>query len=330
MAKYKVFILDDVFPSHKRELAVLAEIHADVTILREWMPDEALIERCREADAVMLNRPFTVSRALIFGLPNLKVISVYGIGTDGVDIPAATERKIPVTNLPGYCAEDVSEHAIMLLLAASRKLIPQNNQVKSREVGWTQKPFEPIYRLAGKTLGLVGLGSIGRATARKAQGLGMKVICYDPYISPAVAQELHVEMVPSLEELFKRADHISIHVGLSAETEGMINASLLRLLKPTATLVNTSRGRIVDQDALVQALRERWIAAAGLDVVREDPPSEETYATLLSLPNVVVTPHSAWYTEESVEILQTNCARNVVLVLTGQRPINTVNPEIYG
>jgi D-3-phosphoglycerate dehydrogenase len=329
MAKFKVYILDDVFPSYERELKVLAEVGAEAVNLKQPAPDAELVSACRDADALMVNRPFNIiSRQLIFGLPKLKVISVYGIGTDGIDLAAATERKIPVANLPGFCAEDVSEQAIMLLLAASRKLIEQNNKVKSREVGWTQQPFKPIYRLAGKTLGLIGLGSIGRAMARKAQGLGMKVICYDPYLPPAVAAELNVELV-SLEDAFRRSDHVSIHVGLTPETTGMIDARLLRLMKPTSTLVNTSRGKIVNQDDLVRALKESWIGAAGLDVVREDPPSEETYQTLIALPNVVITPHSAWYTEESVAILQTDTARNVALVLAGGRPMNTVNKQIY-
>jgi len=329
MSKYKVFILDDVFPSYEREQAVFAGMDVQTVNLRVNMPDAELIAACKDADALMLNRPFHISRELIFGLPKLKVISIYGIGTDGIDIPAATERKIPVANLPGFCAEDVSEQAIMLLLAAARKLTAQNNRVKSREVGWTQVPFKPIYRLAGKTLGLVGLGNIGKAVAHKAQGLGMKILCYDPYLPPAVAASLDVELV-GLQELFQRSDHISIHVGVTPETTGMVNASLLKLLKPTSVVVNTSRGKIMHQDDLVKALKEGWIGGAGLDVVREDPPSEETYATLIALPNVTITPHTAWYTEESVAILQTDCARNVALVLGGQRPMTTVNKQIYG
>ena len=328
MTKYKAFILDDVFDSHDREERILAEAHAEIVVLREYIPDDQLIAACRDADAVLLNRPFSISRALIQGLPRLKIISLYGIGLDGVDIPAATERKVAISNLPGFCAEDVSEQAIMLLLAASRKLVAQNNGVKSRDPGWATAPFQPIYRLTGKTLGLVGIGSIGNAMARKAQGLGMTVIAYDPYIPPALAAEIGVELV-GLEDLFRRADHVSLHVGVTPETTGMINASLFKLMKPTSTLVNTSRGKIVNQDDLVTALTEGWIGAAGLDVVREDPPSEETHKTLLSLPNVIITPHTAWYTEESIEVLQTDCARNAARVLMGKRPMTTVNKEIY-
>ena len=327
MSAHKVYILQDLFPSYAREKAALAEADAEGIVVNPWISDDELIETIGDAEGVLTDRrPFT--RKIVFGLPRLKIISVYGIGTEAVDIVAATERRIPVANLPGFCAEDVSEHAITLLLAASRKLVPQNNMVKSREVGWTQVPFQPIYRLAGKTLGLVGLGSIGQATARKAQGLGMKTIAYDPYVAPALANKMGVALV-SLQELFQSADHVSIHVGLSRETEGMIDDALLRMLKPTATLVNTSRGKIVNQDALVAALREKSIAAAGVDVVREDPPSEETYAELLSLPNVVVTPHTAWYSEESIKTLQVDCARNAALVLRGERPMHTVNPEVY-
>jgi D-3-phosphoglycerate dehydrogenase / 2-oxoglutarate reductase len=328
MAKYKAYILDDLFPTYEREHAVLATADAEGIVTDPKLPEAELVSRIADADAVLVNRCH-ITRNVVFGLPKLKIISLYGIGTDGVDIPAATERKIPVANLPGFCAEDVSEVAIMLLLAASRKLLAQNSMVKSREVGWVQGPFKPIYRVAGKTLGLVGLGSIGRAVARKAQGLGMKVIVYDPYVSPQVAEQLGVGLV-GLEELFRSADHVSLHVGVTPETTGMINAGLLRLLKPTSTLVNTSRGKIVNQDDLVTVLKEGWIGAAGLDVVREDPPSEETYASLISLPNVVITPHTAWYTEESQVVLQTDCARNVALVLGGSRPMTTVNKEIYG
>jgi len=327
MPTRKVYILQDLFPSYAREKAVLAEADAEGIVVNPWISDEALIESCHDGEGVLTDRrPFT--RDIIFGLPRLKIISVYGIGTEAVDIGAATERKIPVANLPGFCAEDVSEHAMALLLAASRKLVPQNNRVKSREIGWTQEPFQPIYRLAGKTLGLVGLGSIGRATARKAQGLGMQTIAYDPYVAPEPAQRIGVELV-GLKQLFQQADHISIHVGLTRETEGMIDATLFSLLKPTSIVVNTSRGKVVNQDDLVAALRESRLAAAGVDVVREDPPSETTYAELFSLPNVVVTPHTAWYSEESIETLQTDCARNAALVLQGRRPMHTVNEEVF-
>jgi len=327
MAAHKVFILDDVFTSYEREREVLSGLDVEVTVLNKLVPDEELVSLCHDAAALMVNRPFSISRTIIYGLPKLKIISLYGIGTDGVDLEAATGRDIPVANLPGFCAEDVSEQAIMLLLAASRRLTAQNQFVKEQR-GWTQEPFKPIFRLAGKTLGLVGFGSIGRATARKAQGLGMSVICYDPYVSQETVDAAGVELV-GLEELFRRADHVSLHVGVTPETTGMVNASLLKLMKPTSVLVNTSRGKIVDQDDLFIALKEGWIAAAGLDVVREEPPSEESHRTLLALPNVVITPHTAWYTEESVAVLQTDCARNVALVLSGQRPMNTVNKAVY-
>ena len=327
MARQKVYILQDLFSSYAREQAALAEAEADGIVVNPWVSDEELIETCRDADGVLADRRL-VTRAMIFAWPRLKVISVYGIGTEAIDIAAATERKIPVANLPGFCAEDVSEHAIALLLAASRKIVAQNNQVKSRQVGWTQEPFRPIYRLAGKTLGLVGLGNIGRTTARKAQGLGMHTLAYDPYVAPAGAEQIGVELV-GLRQLFQRADHISVHVGLTAETEGMIDGALLSLLKPTSVFINTSRGKVVNQDDLIAALRAGRLAAAGVDVVREDPPSEATYAELLSLPNVIVTPHTAWYSEESIATLQTDCARNAALVLQGRRPSHTVNPEVY-
>ncbi len=328
MATYKVFMLDDVFTSYEREQAIFAGMDVELVNLRTLIPDDQLIAACKDADALMLNRPFHISRELVYGLPKLKIISLYGIGTDGVDIPAATERNIPVANLPGFCAEDVSEQAIMLLLAAARKLIAQNNGIKSRSAAWATAPFKPIYRLTGRTLGLVGLGSIGKATARKAQGLGMKVICYDKYVPAEAGAAIGVEMV-GLEELFDRADHVSLHVGVTPETTGMINAALLRRLKPTSVVINTSRGKIVNQPDLARALKEGWIQAAGLDVVREDPPSEETYAELISLPNVVITPHTAYYTEESLEVLQNDCARNVRLVLSGGRPMVSVNKQIY-
>ena len=322
MTRPKVFILNDLFPSFERERSVLAEVGAEVVVIGERPTEDRLIELCADADAILTDR-WPITRKVIFALTNLKVISMYGVGTDAIDVPAATERHIPVANLPGIFSEDVSEHAIMLLLTAARKSTEQNHAIKSRQVDWTHEPFRPIYRLAGKTLGLVGLGHIGGATARKALGLGMRTIAYDPYVSAAT-----MELV-DLAELFKRADHVSLHVPLSRETEGLVNASLLRLLKPHSIVVNTSRGRIINQEDLVQALSQGWIAGAALDVVREDPPSDATYRDLLALPNVFVTPHSAWYSEESLGALQTDCARNAVLVLQKEQPIGCVNPEAY-
>jgi D-3-phosphoglycerate dehydrogenase len=319
----KVLVTDVIFENLDRERAVLSEIGADL-ILAPDNSEETLTKLCRDVDGVMANRS-TMSAPVINAMERCKVISVYGIGTDRIALDAATAKGILVVNLPGFCAEEVSEQAIMLLLAAARKLVFQNNGTKTRAIPYSHVGVLPISRLAGKTLGIVGLGHIGRAVARKAQGIGMGVIAYDPYASAAAAADLGVQLV-GLDDLLQKADHVSLHLPLSAQTLKLIGEKQLRMMKATACLINTSRGKLVDEEALYRALREGWIAGAGLDVVWDDPPSDHELQTLFKLDNVTVTPHTGWYSEESILYMQTNVARNVVLVLTGQQPINIVNP----
>ena len=321
---YKVVITDQHFPSIERERRVLAQINATL-VVAPATGEATLAETCRDADGLMINRS-RVSRPVIEAMEKCKVLSAYGIGVDGIDLEAASEKGILVVNLPGFCAEEVSERAILLLLALRHKLLNQANAVRTQSLPWAYQPFAPIHRVSGTTLGLVGIGAIGRAVTRKAQGLGMRVVATDPYVSDDAAAEIGVEMV-SLPQLLEQADHISLHVGVTPETRGMIGAEEIAQMKSNACLINTSRGPIVDQRALLTALREGRIAGAGLDVVENDPPAPETYETLFQLENVIVTPHTAWYSEESLAYLQMKVAENVVRVLRGEEPINVVNRQ---
>jgi D-3-phosphoglycerate dehydrogenase len=225
--------------------------------------------------------------------------------------------------VPSYCEHEVAEHALALLFALARRVVAFDRSVRDGE--WSLARGRPIHRIAGTTLGIVGFGRIGRMLARKAQGLGMTVVVHQPRLAEADASAAGVEAV-ALDELAHRADVVSLHVPLDEGTRHLVDRDLLRAMKPTAFLVNTARGGIVDRDALLEALREGWIAGAALDVVEPEPlPADDP---LLALPNLIATPHAAYYSEESLVDLGRLAAENVAAVLDGRRPTSVVNPEV--
>jgi D-3-phosphoglycerate dehydrogenase len=253
-----------------------------------------------------------------------RVISRYGIGVDNVAVDAATANNIPVCNVRHYCDEEVPEHALALLLTCARRTAMRDGQV--RRGAWDVGSDEPLYRIAGKVLGLVGYGALPRGLHRKVSGLGLaEILIYDPYVSDDDAAKAGVRKVP-LDELCRTADYISVHAPLNDETRHMIGREEFEAMKPTAILVNTARGAVVDTDALVGALKGGLIAAAGIDVYEPEPPPKDS--PLFDLPNVVLTDHTAWYSEESQLALQTGAAKNVALVLSGEPPLFCVNPEV--
>jgi D-3-phosphoglycerate dehydrogenase len=254
---------------------------------------------------------------------HLQVIGRYGIGVDNIDVATATRLGIPVANVPAYCVDEVAEHALALLLCAARRLHVYDRAV--REGDWSLARGAPIHRVAGGTLGIVGFGRIGSALARKAQGLGLNVIAHDPGLGDEEAAAAGIERV-ELAELAGRADFVSIHAPLTKQTEGQIDGDFLRRMKPAAVLVNAARGAIVDQEALLRALRDHRLAAAALDVfVPERLPPDHP---LLAQPNLIATPHVAFYSEESVRDLEVLAAENVAAILSGRRPAFVVNPEV--
>ena len=252
----------------------------------------------------------------------IAIISRFGIGVDNVDIAAATNAGIVVTKVPDYCMDEVSDHAMALLLSLVRKIPYANSLVHAGR--WEMPAVVPIHRLRGSVLGLVGFGRIPQLVAPKAQAFGLKVVAFDPYIPQEVMTRAGVEKV-EFAELVKMSDYISIHSPLLPETHHLFNADVFRKMKPTAYLVNTARGPIVDETALAHALDARQLAGAALDVLSQEPPSG---SPLFGRNNVILTPHTSFYSVESLVELQIKAAEEVVRVMTKQAPRNPVNPEV--
>jgi D-3-phosphoglycerate dehydrogenase len=254
-------------------------------------------------------------------LTRCRVIGRFGIGVDNVDIPAATKAGIVVTRVPDYCLDEVSDHTMALLLALVRKIPSSNTRTQSGR--WEMRAVVPIHRLRGTVLGLVAFGQIPQLVAPKAQAFGIRVVTHDPFVSKEVVEHAHVEQV-EFEELLKISDYISIHAPLLPATRHLFNADVFRRMKPTAYLINTARGPIVDEAALAAALDQGHLAGAALDVMEQEPPSG---SPLFGRDNVIITPHTSFYSEESLVDLQSKAAEDVVRVLSGQAPRNPVNPE---
>src|SRR5262249_43188145 len=242
----------------------------------------------------------------------LQVIGRYGIGVDNIAVAEATRLGIPVTNVPAYCLDEVAEHALALILACARKVCLYDADV--HRGNWSLKVGIPMFRVSGRTLGILGFGKIGQALANKVRGLGLRIIAYSPHLNPERIGQLQIEAV-TLDEVLEQSDFLSIHSPLTPETRGLLNSDRLRRMKPTAYLINTGRGAIVDQNALLQALREGWIAGAALDVF--DPERLPADHPLLALTNLIVTPHVAFYSEQSIRELEIKAARNVAAILSG-------------
>jgi D-3-phosphoglycerate dehydrogenase len=245
--------------------------------------------------------------------PDLRAVVRYGVGLDRIDLDAARELGVDVRNVPDFCTNEVADHALALLLAIARDIVPQATRVAEGE--WRGSDRK-LHRLSGSVAGVVGLGEIGQAVARRVAALGMAVIAHDPYADARAAQTMGVRLV-GLEELLGESDAVLLTCPLTEETRGMIDADALALMKPTALLVNTARGEIIDEEALAEALQDGSIAAAGLDVLSEEPPAEGH--PLPGLPNTVITPHTAWYSEEARHEVYTGGLRELADALRGGR-----------
>ena len=256
----------------------------------------------------------------------MKGIVRLGIGVDSIDLDAATELGIVVANIPDFCADEVAEHALGLILAVTRKIALADRRARRDEwVAGMDALLRPMRRLSGQTLGLIGLGKIGRSLAAKAHGLGLKVMAFDPYISPEAAQAAGIPLL-SLEAMLPQTDILSLHVPATAETKGIVNARTLALLKPGAILVNTARGPVVDESALVAALASGRMAGAGLDVLQQEP--LRLPHPLAEFENVVFTCHYASLSEESYASLRRQASEQVVQILHGEFPDHLVNPRV--
>ena len=321
MAKYRVLVTDVAWPSVAPETEILAQVGAELVMAPKDSEAE-LVALAPQADAILTNWA-QVTAKVIAAAPKLQMISRYGIGVDNIDTTEATQHGVIVTNVPAYCLDEVSEHALAFLLALARKLTFYSAGVHANQ--WEITPGKPIYRVSGKVLGIIGLGKIGRTVARKAQALGLHVIANDPFVYADEMASLGCKKV-ELEDLLRQSDFVSIHCPLLDTTRGLLSRERLRMMKPSAYLVNTARGAIIDLEALSTALSEKWIAGAGVDVF--SPERLPAGHPLLSAPNLVATPHVAFYSEESLVSLQMQAAQNVAAVLSGQRPGPIINPEV--
>jgi len=252
-------------------------------------------------------------------LKRCKAIGRFGLGVDNIDVPAAVECGITVTYVPDYCMREVSDHAMALLLALARKVVFSNNLVQAGR--WEMPAVVPMRRLEGQVLGLVGFGNIPRQLAPKAQAFGLRVITHDPFVPPNVLAHARVENV-SFDELLARSHFVSIHAPLLPETRGLFDAAAFAKMKRGACLINTARGPLVDEPALIAALDSGQLGAAALDVVATEPLAKTS--PLIGRANVILTPHTAFYSVEALEELQTKCASDVARVLSGEKPVYPV------
>ena len=317
----------ETFPATPAEATAFSA--ADVTVTSAESIDSELVRGILRSIDALLVVSAKVGRDVIDQLDRCQVIVRYGSGTDNVDVERATERGIVVANVPDFCLSEVADHTMTLLLAAARKLIVMDRH--TRQGHWQARAQETVRRISGKTMGLVGFGRIAQEVARRASAFEMKVIAYDPFIDLVRAQSLGVGVV-ELGNLLQQADFVSLHTPLNRQTLHMIGEAELKKMKPESILVNTSRGGLVDEVALVRALKERWISAAGIDVYESLPmfDSDPIYVhhPLFGLDNVILTPHSAGTSLESLEQLMLSGAREAIAVLYGRAPHNWVNPNM--
>jgi D-3-phosphoglycerate dehydrogenase / 2-oxoglutarate reductase len=321
MLKPRALITDYAWPSLDVERSILEPLGVELVVAERGDAEE-LLRLAPQVDAILTCwRQIPV--AVLEAATRCRVVSRYGIGLDNIPVQRATELGIVVTNVPGFCVDEVSDHVMALLLAATRR-IPYFTTL-TRGGGWSQQADRPMPRLRGQTLGLIGYGDLARALVPKALAFGMKILAYTPRLAPD-ALEPFGRATNDLGLLLREADYLSIHVPLTSETCGLIDEQALRQMKPTALLINTSRGAIIDEAALVRALQEDWIAGAALDVLASEPPPPNH--PLLAMPNVMITPHVAFYSTGAIEELARRAAEQVAQALRGEIPTHVVNQAV--
>lgn len=318
--KAKVVLTDyawDALDVEKKTLEGLAELVA----LKAKTPED-FFPYAEDCDALLNTYTGPITAEVMARMPKCKIIARYGIGVDTIDLDAATEAGIIVTNNPTYCIEEVAEHTMALLLACARKVVFYNQLVRAGK--WEVPPGRPIFRLAGSTLGLVGFGNIARQVAVRAASFGMRIIFSDPYVEEKQYDVPGKKM--ELSDLLREADFISLHPPLRPQTRKMINTEAFQQMKPTAFLINCSRGAVIDTDALVHALDAKKIAGCALDTT--DPEPLPNPHPLRERENVIINPHTAWYSEQAFAGLKAGAPNEIRRVLSGEWPVNVVNPAV--
>jgi D-3-phosphoglycerate dehydrogenase len=319
-----VAVTDHVFPDLEQERRLLADAGHELRFGSNAASVEEVREAVTGADAV-LNCFAPMPAEVIRSLERCVIIARYGIGLDTIDLDEATAKGIVVTNVPDYCIDEVSDHALALLMSLARGVTLLDRRVRSGS--WTSTDARPIHRLRGRTLGLVGFGRIARALAAKVAPLGFRVVTTDPFVPDEAVRDAGAEPA-TLEELLVAADVVSIHAPLTPDSRHLIGEAEFAMMKPSAILINTSRGPLVDLDALRAALAEDRLGGAGLDVLEVEPPAADD--PLLHRDDVIVTPHAAFYSEESLEELQRKAVEQVIEALAGRTPPYAVNADALG
>ncbi len=319
MPKYKVLIADSRYPNYNEEKAVLQAIDAEVIIERSDS-EEKLIALGADIDGLIVNLA-PVTEKVASAMTKCKCVSRYGVGYDNVDAAALKAKGIYLANVPDYCQEDVSDQAFALFLDCVRKVSRKDRLV--RQGRWNLSDIAKVYRIGGKTFGFVGFGGIAKCFHRKLAGFNLgRVLIADPYVCAEAAEQAGVKLV-DLDTLCAEADYISIHAPLLPSTRGMISSAQFDLMKETAIIVNTSRGPLIDEKALIDALKNNKIACAGLDVLETEPPAPDN--ELFKLDNVTLTDHAGWYSQEAMAELKTKAAQNIADTLTKGKPTYIVD-----
>lgn len=329
MQTTKIVVTDYVEQDLNWEREQLASLPVSFEAFQlKFAPEDELLARTGDADVLVVNM-VKMTRDVLARLPACKLIIRHGVGYDNVDVAAATELGIQICYVPDYCREEVAEQAMMLLLLCRRRFTDQTIVLEEsiRNRAWDFSPVVPVRRFSNSVAGIVGCGRIGSLVVNMLRGFGIEVLVHDPYLSDTRQAALGLRCLP-LEEVLTRADMITLHPALNRETHWMIGERELRLMKPSAILVNTARGAIVNAEALARACREGWIAGAGIDVFEKEPP-EESFV-LRGLPNVVLTPHLAWYSEDAGWSIRQKIMEDITRFLDGKPPrfpINTPAPK---
>lgn len=322
MATYKAVVVNPGYESYDLERGILTPLDVEIIVAEnDCTTEDDVIAVAEEADAILL-REAPITRRVLNTLASCKIVSRYGVGVDNVDLDYARQKGIYVSNVPGYGTEEVSDHAVALLLACIRRLTVRDRSL--RQGIFETDINDRIYRTTGKVLGLVGYGLIGQAVHRKWKGfLPERTLVHDPFTSAEVIRDNGAEQV-YLETLLTHSDFISVHAPLTEETRHLIDAAAFNSMKHTAILINTARGEVVDEKAMIKALGENTILGAGIDVFEQEP-LEENHP-FLKMDNIVLSGHVGWYSKDALEELQTRAAREIYRVLSGQKPQCWVNP----
>jgi D-3-phosphoglycerate dehydrogenase / 2-oxoglutarate reductase len=318
---YRVVVSDSKVIDLDAGKSALANLDATVEVTDARTPD-ALLDVAAGADALIVDSRTQVTDRVLVGLDSLRVIGRSGIGVDNIAVQTACEQGIQVVNVPNYCLDEVSTHALGMILSCTRKLPVLDRSVKNGQWDWTVA--DPIYRIRNQTVGLVGFGKIARRLTEKLQGFDVDILTYDPYVSRTFLENFDVTRV-EFDRLLAESDFVSVHAPLTEETEGMFDATAFRTMRNHAIFVNTARGPIVDENALHEALAADEIAGAGLDVRDPEPPIDSRFS---EFENVILTPHVGFYSEESKRELSRTVSDDVVRVLRDEPPKNPVDPNV--